>query len=126
MIVLYRKGIDKEILLTECRSQSRHDDLVEGRIWEVFLLTKIQEMEEKFSISIPWKGELKRIADSKLGNRLVLEQIKKGVTTVPEIGSNLELEPVQVRRYLSDLEAIGVVEIDRKVKPNKITLKVLT
>lgn len=83
-------------------------------------------MEEKFSISIPWKGELKRIADSKLGNRLVLEQIKKGVTTVPEIGSNLELEPVQVRRYLSDLEAIGVVEIDRKVKPNKITLKVLT
>jgi hypothetical protein len=124
MIVLYRKGIDKEILLTECRSQSRHDDPIEGRIWEAFLLTKVQEMEERFGVSIPWKSEVERIASSKLGSRLVLEQISKGVTTVPEISANLELVSVQVRKYLSYLETLGTVEIDRKVKPNKIVIKV--
>jgi hypothetical protein len=101
MLVLYRKGIDKEILLDECQQQDQYDAGVGGRIWEAFLITKIEEMEEKFSISIPWKRELKRLADLKLGSRLVLDQVKAGINTVNGLVERLEIEPSQVRKYLS-------------------------
>ncbi|MCX6652443.1 MAG: hypothetical protein NT137_03705 [Methanomassiliicoccales archaeon] len=122
MIVLYRKGIDKETLLTECRFQSQHDDLIGGRIWEVFLLIKIEEMEKKYGISIPWKRELSKIAEVKLGSKLVLEQIKGGLNTVPKISNGLKMKPAQVRQYLSNLEKAGIIVIDKTVKPNKVNL----
>ena len=123
MIVLYRKGINKETILTECRFQSQHDDLIKGRIWEAFLLTKIEEMEEKYGISVPWKRELKRIVEVKLSSKLVLEQIKNGLDTVPKISEELGLKSVQVKICLTHLETAGTILINNKVRPNKIALK---
>ncbi|MGD0817372.1 MAG: hypothetical protein ABR986_03110 [Methanomassiliicoccales archaeon] len=123
MVVLYRKGIDKEILISECQSQDRYDSLISGRIWEAFLTTKVEEMENQFGISVPWKRELKRVADLKLGSKMVLDQIKAGVNTIHGISDRLHIEPNQVRRYLSSLERDGIVFLDKTVRPNIILLK---
>ena len=98
MMALYRKGIDKEIVLSEVRRQDKLDSQISGRIWETFLLVKLEEMEDRFGISIPWRRELKRIADLKLGCALLLAQIDMGINTVDSISEKLDLNPSQTRR----------------------------
>ena len=122
MIVLFRKGMDKDALLTECQIQGQYDELLDGRIWEAFLLRKIDEMEEKYGVSIPWKRELRRIAETKLGSKLVLEQIKGGLNTVNRISERLGLRPNDVRQYISQLESKGMIKIDRTIRPNTIAM----
>ena len=122
MIVLFRKSIKKDALLTECQIQGQYDDLLDGRIWEAFLLRKIEEMEEKYGVSIPWKRELRRTAEAKLGSRLVLEQIKAGLNTVNGISKSLDLRPNDVRLYISQLETKGIIKIDKTVRPNTIAM----
>jgi hypothetical protein len=122
MVVLYRKGIDKDTLIGECQTQDLLDSQVGGRIWEAFLSTKIEEMEERFGISIPWKGELKRIADLKLGCTLVVKQIRAGSHTVNAISAELGIRPTDIRKYLTTLEHQGLVVLDRSKRPNQISL----
>lgn len=121
MVVLYRKGIDKSTLLTECQFQSKHDDLISGRVWETFLLQKIEEMEERYGVSVPWKRELRREAELKLGCRLVLGKVKEGVDTVPRLAKALDLTEPDVRRAVGHLTREGLVLVDRNVRPNKIS-----
>lgn len=122
MVVLYRKGINKSTLLTECQFQSTHDDLIGGRIWEVFLLLKIEEMEARYGISVPWKRELKRVADLKLGSKFALERIKGKIDTIPQLAKNLDLTSSEVRGIIAHLEKEGLAFVDRGVRPNKISL----
>lgn len=120
MVVLYRKGLDKDILISECRVQDDYDNLNRGRIWEAYLTTKIEEMEEKFGISIPWKNEIRRMAGLKLGRKMVLELVGEGADTVRDIAFRLGLDQADVRIYVRSLEMSGDVVLDRTVRPNKI------
>ncbi len=123
MVVLYRKGIDKDTIMKECQIQDLLDSQVGGRIWEAFLSIKIEEMEGRFGITIPWKGELKRIADLKLGCVLVLNKIRAGSHTVNAISMELGIKPADIRKYVASLEDEGLVVSDRSKRPNQISLR---
>lgn len=123
MLVLLRKGIDSEVLLSECELQDRIDSKIGGRVWEAFLITKVEEMERKFDISMPWKRKLRRIADLKLGSLHVLDQINRGLKNVRELSDRLGLKPSEVRRYLAYLERADIIVMDRRTRPNIITVK---
>jgi len=122
MVVLYRKGIDKVTLLGECQLQGKYDAILGGRIWETFLLQKIEEMEDAYSISVPWKGELRRIARQKLETRLVIDCIVRNVNTVQSLAKELNMAEPAIRLIVRRLENGGLVFVDREMRPNTITI----
>jgi hypothetical protein len=115
MLTLYRKGLRKETLFEECQWQDETDK--EGRIWESFLVLKVEEMEEKYSIVVPWKEELRRIAEMKIGAALVMERLKNGVNTIPRLAENLCLTRMEVRSYVRYLEEDGRITANKIKKP---------
>jgi len=119
MVTLYRKGLRKETLFEECLWQDEIDK--EGRIWESFLVLKIEEMEKKYSIVVPWKEELRRIAEMKIGAALVMERMKKGMNTIPRLAENLGLARTEVRSYVRYLEENGRIIADKTKKPFEYT-----
>jgi len=123
MYVLMQGGIDSRVVLDECDYQSRHDASGEGRIYEAFLLTKLTEIEDRFDVSIPWKRELKMLAERKLGAKLVLGRLVEGGATFSELSDGLDLPQSQVRAILRQLEEADEVEVDRSRRPYKINAK---
>lgn len=123
MVVLYRKGIDGKVLIDECREQGSHDALGQGRIWEAFLLEKVEEMEERYGTSVPWKKELKRVARSKLGRSLILENLQRGSFTASDLGRLMESPSREVWAHVSNLEADDLIWVDRSKRPYVIHMR---
>ena len=66
MFILYRKGLDRNIVLAEQEVQTR----LSGTLWSTFLNLKLKEMEERFDITVPWQPQLERMAINELeGNK---------------------------------------------------------
>jgi len=123
MMALYRHGLNKEVLLKECEEQGRLKGSIDESQFESFLAVKINEMEQKFGISIPWRKELEKIAEIKIGCILVLKELKKGSKTVPQIASELNLPNRQIREYVNYLATKEKIEIQKKSRPYKLSLK---
>lgn len=123
MVVLYRKGVNKQTLMNECEAQGKHDDIANGRIWEVFLSEKIEEMEEAYGISVPWKRELRKTADMKLGRMFVLGGLNEEMSTVPRLALQLGLSRSDVRAIIMSLEEDELIAVDRSSRPHKLSLK---
>ena len=121
--VLYQVGIDKEIVLRECELQSLDDASGKGRIYEAFLLAKLEEMEDRFDISLPWKERLRRIVERKLETKLVLERLARGGATVAKLSTDLGLPRSQVRAVLKQLEISNSIVIDRTRRPFVISAR---
>ena len=51
MYELYKKGLDEAIIMKEMRIQDGLSDTV----WEAFLTMKLDELENRFTINVPWK-----------------------------------------------------------------------
>lgn len=117
MIVIYRKGIDKNILFDECEHQSGFDDILHGRIWEAFLFRKIEELEGAYSISVPWKKELETKATSKLVSRLILSRIEAGDNSIKQIAKTLGIPEPEIRRTVRLLEKDKKVIVDSTKRP---------
>ena len=64
MYVLYTKGLDEEVILAEVGFQSRHSKA--GHIWESFLKVKLDELEERYDITVPFKRRVERMAIAKM------------------------------------------------------------
>jgi hypothetical protein len=60
MYVLYTKGLDERIILDEADYQSRHANA--GQIWESFLKVKLDELEERYDITVPFKRRVESMA----------------------------------------------------------------
>ena len=60
MYVLFTKGLDERVILDEAEFQSRHAKA--GQIWESFLKVKLDELEDRYDITVPFKRRVERMA----------------------------------------------------------------
>ncbi len=118
MLVIYDEGLDKETVFAECARQNDLADPPLSRIWEAFLLAKIEEMEEKSEMPIPWKRQLRDKTALSLERRLLPQLILEGKDTVRELASYLKLNEQVVRRSVRRLEAEGIILSDKGKRPN--------
>ncbi len=58
MYELYKKGLNETVIKNEMRKQ----DGLSDTIWEAFLIMKLDEMEERFTLNIPWKKDVEERA----------------------------------------------------------------
>jgi hypothetical protein len=123
MAVLYAKGLNGQIIMDECAEQTLVDADGGGRIWETFLVTKMEELEVEVEITIPWMSEVKKVAEKRLIVSLITQAVAEGVTNVPAISMKLKLDQVTVRRTVARLEKEGCLSIDRTSRPHRILTK---
>lgn len=117
MLTLYRKGLRKEVILSECDYQGALEDLEDGRIWDSFLLMKLVEMEDRFVIQVPWKRELIRRAELRTAASLALKRLRQGPLDEEDLRLFLKLDKGFFARVLAFLREKGLVtyEPDTKV-----------
>jgi hypothetical protein len=66
MFSLYRRGLDQDVIIGELDIQSR----MTGVIWEAFMTAKLDEIEERFDVTIPMINRIRSIAEDKLSDIL--------------------------------------------------------
>lgn len=123
MMSLFRRGLDRDVILSECDLQSALAGHLESPVWEAFLLVKIQEMEGRYGVSVPWKRLLRSRAEIKLGATRLMKEIDRGAHTVNKLSKVTKEAPEFTRKCLRYLEEIGEVVIDRKMTPHRIRRK---
>ena len=64
MYELYKKGLDETIIMEEMKVQ----DGLSDTIWEAFLTMKLDELEDRFTITVPWKKNVEERAVSIMEN----------------------------------------------------------
>ena len=117
----YFPGINENIVVEECRDQR----IKSGRIWETFVVTKIEEIEAKYKITIPWKKKLIRIGERETAKYLIIDKIKKGENTAKQIVTALNVPYNFMKEILKDLEKNGEITVDRSRKPYKYRIGVI-
>jgi len=123
MMSLFRGGLSRDTILAECDLQSALAGFRESQVWEAFLLVKIEEMENRYEISIPWKRALKSRAEIKMGAHQLLKRIDRGTLSVTRLSEETREPREFTRRCLHYLEEIGEIRIDRKSRPYQVTRK---
>lgn len=124
MMSLFRSGLSRDTVLGECDLQSALAGFRESQVWEAFLLLKIEEMEKRYGIDIPWKRALKSRAETRMGAHLLLKEIDKGVHSISKLSEMTNETPEFTMKCLRHLEEIGEIRIDRKTRPHQIRRKV--
>jgi hypothetical protein len=126
MMSLFRTGLDRETILEECDLQSALAGHLESPVWEAFLLVKIEEMEERYGVSVPWKRLLKSRAEIKLGANRLMKEIDRGTIAISRLSEVTKENPEFTRKCLRYLKEIGEIRIDRKTRPHQIRRKLRT
>jgi len=62
MYTLYTRGLDERSLIDEVAYQAAHSN----RIWESFLVVRMDELERKFDVTVGFKNRLERRAVRKM------------------------------------------------------------
>jgi predicted transcriptional regulator len=119
MRVLAESGLNWEIIKRECQKQS----LSTGILWENALYQKLLDLKSKYGIKSPLEKQLKKIAEEKMAEIAILEEIKKGNTTVKTISRSLKLSELFIRQSLEKMEKKGLIKVDKSTRPYKLTLK---
>ncbi len=71
MFVLYKKGLNEEIIISEMMYQTAASDTT---LWGAFLTRKLYELEERYNITIPWKEKVEKIAVMEMETMLRREE----------------------------------------------------
>jgi len=69
---MFIRGLDEEVILDEVHFQT--DRSSGGTIWEAFLVSKLDDLEERFGIRVPFKAEVEKRANREL-ERILKSQI---------------------------------------------------
>jgi len=123
MMTLFRSGLERDIILGECELQTELAGFRESQVWEAFLLVKIEEMEKRYGIRIPWKRYLKSRAEIKMGAHQLLELIEKGTLSIGKLSGTLGDTLAFTMMCLRYLEDTGEIRIDRTKRPYRLTKK---
>jgi len=121
MRLLAESGLNWEVIRQECQNQS----LSTGRLWENALYQKLLDLKSKYGIKSPIEKHLKTIAEEKMAEISITEEIKKGNNTVKAISKALKLSEPFVRESIAKMEKKGLLEVDRTSRPHRFTLKLL-
>jgi hypothetical protein len=118
MRLLAESGLDWQVVENECAHQSD----ASGKIWEDALLQNLIDLREKYHIRSPIEKKLRRIAEAKLGEGLIVESITAGLTTIEGISRAKNLPDYLVREYVRKMEAKGLLKFDKTSRPHKLSL----
>jgi len=117
MRLLAESGLNWEIIKQECQNQS----LFTGRLWENALYQKLLDLKSKYGIKSPIEKHLKAIAEEKMAEIVITEEIKKGNNTVKTISKALKLSEPFVRDSLAKMEKKELLKVDRSARPYRFT-----
>lgn len=117
MRILATAGLDWNKIKEECLLQERR------KIWEAFLVDRLEELEKRFHIKAPITGELKKLAGDEIIKFIFTEIIKKGNDTTDKISKvvkeKYKYSESWTRRELKKLADAGVIKIKREGRVNK-------
>ena len=113
MLSLLRRGLDHDAIIEECVAQSSNSP----RIWESFVALKLEELEKRFKVTIPWKRRLRRLAEDAMAEWLLLDLISKGNHTVKDLAKAANAVEPWIRRELNLLEQRGLIRADKGKRP---------
>jgi len=118
MRLLAESGLDWQIVKNECLYQSS----ISGRLWEDALLQNLVDLRTKYKIKSPIEKELRRIAEEKLSEDLIVKSISEGLETIKSISQAKNLPDHMIRAYIEKMEAKGLIRVDKTTRPNKLSL----
>jgi len=113
MRLLAESSVNWEVIKQECQNQS----LSTGRLWENTLYQKLLDLKSKYGIKSSIEKHLKTIAEEKMAEIAITEEIKKGNNTVKMISKALNLSEPFVRESLAKMEKKGLLKVDRSSRP---------
>lgn len=113
MLSLLRTGLDHNIIINECLFQSRNSP----KVWESFVVLKLDELERRFNIEIPWKKKLRRLAEESIAENIIKDIIKDGHNTVKEICDKTMFSDSWVRNQLKLLLDKNSLNVNKKKRP---------
>jgi len=118
MRAIAESGVDWGIVSQECLIQSTSSE----SIWEAFLYDRLVDLEEKYGISAPVSRKLRKIAEEKMTQRILIRKIGEGKNTVKEIAEEIKFSESWVRIELNKLARKGLLTIDKSKRPYRYQL----
>jgi hypothetical protein len=119
MQILAQSGLNWETISQECKSQSE----ISGVCWEDALYQNLINLKAKYSIESPIEKSLRKVAERKIIETALTNQIKKGNHTVKSIAQEIKEPQNFIREELKRLADKELIGIDRSNKPHKFFLK---
>ena len=111
MRTLAERGLDWDIIKNECILQEKR------RIWEYFLVDRLEELKSRFGIDAPIIRELWRRGDDELIRRVFTEILKDGNETFDDIHGVIKdkykYSESWTRRELKRLVERGVLRVNK-------------
>lgn len=112
MRVLAEKGLDWEVIKKECTFQEKR------KIWEAFLVDRLEVLREKTGIKAPILKDLRKDAEDEIIKTLFLGIIKGGNHTIKSIAETVKqrtgYSKSWTRKGLSRLVELDVIKKKRK------------
>jgi len=110
MRILVESGIEWDVVFDECRKQSGY------KIWEAYLLVRLEELEKKYGIQVPIYRKLYRLAEHRLITEAILSFIGDG-RTFREITEHLQKKfdcsDSWIRKHISMMIEEGLIQQKR-------------
>lgn len=111
MRTLAERGLDWEVIKEECISQEKR------RIWEYFLVYRLEELKSRFGIEAPIIRELWRRGDDELVKKTFTDIVEAGNETFVEIHGVIKektrYSESWTRRRLKELVETGVLKVNK-------------
>jgi hypothetical protein len=118
MRLLAESSLEWQIIEKECINQSDKT----GVLWEGALLQNLVELREKYSIRSPIEKTLRRVAEEKLGEDLIVDSISNGLKTIKSIALAKDLPYHVVRDYARKMEEKGIITFDKTHRPYMLSI----
>ena len=111
MSLLARSGVNYDSVFKECVSQSDRT----GKLWEIGLHDKCEELEEKYGVRVPITKRLQRIAEEKMLTKRIIPVLRGGPKTEEEL---VQILKEKLRR--SDVKAgIKILNKQSRIRISK-------
>lgn len=110
MRILVEQDLDWKIILDECQKQEGE------KIWEAFLLVKLEELQDKYGIRAPIKRKLRQLSEQKLIKDMILSFLGDGKTykeLSDQIQKELSCSDSWIRKQISAMINEGVIQRKR-------------
>ena len=118
MRLLAESSLDWQVIQNECVYQSN----TSGRIWEDALLQNLIDLRKRYNIRSPIEKKLRKIAEEKLGEDLIVRSIADGLATIKSISQAKNLPYHLVREYAKKMEEKGLLKFDKTGSQYKLSL----
>jgi hypothetical protein len=114
MSLLARSGVNYDSVFKECVNQSDRT----GKLWEIGLHDKCEELEDKYGVRVPITKKLQRIAEEKMLTKRITPVLGGGPKTEEELAEILKgkLKRSDVKAVIKILIKRGEIRISKKGK----------